>query len=577
MVAKLLAHPDRKSEGFGLRKEWVVWFALFALLLVAAATFRTETWPEWFGDEAGYLLQAESVARDLDLHYTDRDRERLVQWHGRRPGDTGLALEQQGEALLLDRPLAYPLVLAPFVRMAPQRGAAVLNALLLTAAAWLAARTLTRRLGNVAPLVVVLFVFGSLTFRYVFLALPGILVMAATVAAFALAYGREDPVATETPEIYRAPDEGWDPLWRWFAVGALLAIPSVHHPLYLGLFVPAAIATPKTERQRSLAALVAGAAAMLVVGALVKWMLTGSWAAVLPTSLGDMWPTLAGEGIVFDGNLIGWNLLYFLAGRSVGALPYFLPVLLALGAWSGGARRSTLVLSVLTIGVLFVLLAPFNFFGGPGAIGNQWLLPLYGALWLLPTRRLHWGWMAVTAALAAVLLWPSWMAPRAFPVGPDGNYRHSSGLAQRFLPYETTQRELPSVGELRQGVFWLRASGRLTSPAGIGERFELEGEGPVEFLVASPTALVALHLEFGPTSPGQIEVIHGRLGDTVFRPDGGVGFDLFAPTPTARHPMWWTDERQNLYFFQFGLPEAKSGTHAFAVSFTTRKDLEREE
>ncbi|MGB3564448.1 MAG: hypothetical protein WBC09_15470, partial [Thermoanaerobaculia bacterium] len=398
---------DRKSEGFGLRQEWVVWLALFALLVVAAATFRTETWPEWFGDEVGYLLQAESVARDLDLQYTDRDRERLVQRHGRRAGDTGLALEQEGETVFLDRPLAHSLLLAPFVRLAPQRGAAVLNALLLMVAAWLAARTLARRLGTVAPLVVVLFVFGSVTFRYVFLALPDLLVLAATVAAFALAYGREDPVATETPEIYRAPDEGWDPLWRWLAVGALLVIPLLHHPFYLGLLVPAAVATPKTGRQRSLAALTAGAVAMLVLGALVKWMLTGSWAAVLPTSLGDLWPTLAGEGVVFDGHLIGWNLLYFLVGRSVGALPYFLPVLLALGAWSGGARRSTLVLSVLTIGVLFVLVAPFNFFGGPGAIGNRWLLPLYGALWLVPTRRLHWGWIAVTAALAAVFLWPS--------------------------------------------------------------------------------------------------------------------------------------------------------------------------
>lgn len=577
MVAKLLASRDGKSGGFGLGKEWVVWLALFALLLVAAVTLRTEDWPEWFGDEAGYLLQAESVARDLDLRYTDRDRERLVQRHGHRAGDTGLGLVQKGEAVFLDQPLAHSLLLAPFVRLAPQRGAAVLNVLLLTVAAWMAARTLARRMGTLAPLVVVLFVFGSVTFRYVFLALPDLLVLAAAVTAFALAYGREEPVATESPEIYRAPDEGWSPLWRWLAVGALLVVPSVHHPLYLGLFVPAAVATPKAERQRSLASLFAGAVAILVLGALAKWMLTGSWAAVLPTSLDDIWPVLAGERVVLDGNLIGWNLVYFLAGRSVGALPYFLPVLLALGGWAGGGRRSTLVLSVLAIGVLFVLAAPFNFFGGPGAIGNRWLLPLYGALWLVPTRRLHWGWMAVTAALAGLFLWPSWTAPRAFPVGPDGNYRHSAGLARRFLPYETSQRELPSIGELRQDVFWLRATGRLTRPAGGGDRFELEGKGPTEFLVATPTPLVALHLEFGPTSPGKIVVTQGRLGDTVFRPDGGVGFDLFAPTPRARHPMWWSDERQNLYFFQFGLPEAEVGTHAFAVSFATWKDLEGEE
>jgi hypothetical protein len=577
LVARLLEDSSRRSARPGWSKEWAVWLGLFVLLLVSAATFRTETWPEWFGDETGYLLQAESVARDLDLRYTDRDRERLVQRHGRRVGDTGLALEQKGEVVLLDRPLAYPLLLAPFVRLAPMQGAALLNVLLLTAAAWLAARTLSRRLGAVAPLLVVLFVFGSVTFRYVFVALPDILLLAATVAAFALAYDREESVATETPEIYRAPDEGWDPVWRWLAVGALLVIPAVHHPLYLGLFVPAAVATPRARRRRSLMALVAGAAAMLVLGALAKWMLTGTWAAVVPDGLGDMWPTLTAERVVFDGKLIGWNLLYFLAGRSVGVLPYFLPVLLALGAWSKSAPRSTLVLSAAAMGLLFVLVAPFNFFGGPGAIGNRWLLPLVGALWLVPARRPHRGWIVATVVLAALFMWPSWRAPRAYPVGPDGNYRHSAGLAQRFLPYETTQRELPSVGELRQGVFWVRATGRLTSPAGIGERFEVEGEGPTELLVASPVPLVALHLEFGPTSPGQIEVTHGSLGDTVFRPDGGVGFDLFAPTPRARHPMWWSDESQSLYFFQFVLPGATAKTHAFAVSFATWKDLETEE
>jgi hypothetical protein len=370
VVAKLLAPTGGKTGGLALRWEWVVWLALFALLFVAAATFRTETWPEWFGDEAGYLLQAESVARDLDLQYGDRDRERLVERHGHRAGDTGLALEQKGEAVLLDQPLAHSLLLAPFVRLAPQRGAAVLNVLLLIAAAWVAARSLARRLGAVAPLVVVLFVFGSVTFRYVFLALPDLLVLAATVAAFALAYGREEPVATETPEIYQAPDEGWDPLWRWLAVGALLVIPSVHHPLYLGLFVPAAVATPAAERKRSLAALATGAVALLVLGGLAKWMLTGSWAAVLPTGLGDMWPALAGERVLFDGNLIGWNFLYLLAGRSVGALPYFLPVLLALGAWTGGGRRSTLVLSVLSIAGCCPCMAPSGWSPPVGSTGD---------------------------------------------------------------------------------------------------------------------------------------------------------------------------------------------------------------
>ena len=558
---------------------------LRALLATAAVTavvsLRSGADPRSV-EEATYLLQAESLARDFDRVWGPEDRSRYAA--GRlEPLVWPLAPE------VFARPPVYSLLVAPWVRIAGVRGAALANAVLLALAALLAVRVLAQRLGDSAAWLVTLAVFASVLWTDVFLAQPEILLLAASVSAFALAYGREGPAKERLEEIYRADDRGMGSLLRWGSVGCLLALPILHHPLYLLLLLPAGVAIPESRRRSGLAALTAGALVVLLAAGIVDRVASGSW---VPSG----WRVLSvvaelGEGASsapsgesaaaaeairpgFDARVMGWNLVYLLAGRNVGILPYFLPVLVLLGAWRGGARRSTLVIVVFASAALFAWVEPFNFFGGPGAIANRWFVPLYGALWFVPTRPVPRRWMGLAAVAGAAFVWPLWMPPGGEPLAPGGLYRHSSGPVSRWLPYETTQQALASGGESRRGRLWIRAvSGSRVIDGRRGE-FELRGGARTELLLAVPRPLESLFLEFGARAKPEIEVERGELGGTVLRPSGGVGFVILAPTPRARHRMWWTDTTQYLYLFDFRIPDARATAIRYKVTGLTRKRLE---
>ena len=76
---------------------------LLAATLAGAATFDRRSWPGLVGDEATYLMQAQSLAWDHDLRYSRRDYDRFVEQWGTRPeglilqsGDGGRTLTRFG-------------------------------------------------------------------------------------------------------------------------------------------------------------------------------------------------------------------------------------------------------------------------------------------------------------------------------------------------------------------------------------------------------------------------------------------------------------------------------------------------
>ena len=120
------------------------WGAL-AVLLVAtflgAMTFQRDGWPEMVGDEATYAMQAASLAWDFALAYTREDYDRHVEHWGAPPDGLILQSRDGGESLIYGKPFPYALAVAPFVRLAPVRGAGVANVLFLALAAVPAAST----------------------------------------------------------------------------------------------------------------------------------------------------------------------------------------------------------------------------------------------------------------------------------------------------------------------------------------------------------------------------------------------------------------------------------------------------
>jgi len=268
--------------------------------------------------------------------------------------------------------------------------------------------------------------------------------------------------------------------------------------------------------------------------------------------------------------LAGWNALYLLAGRNVGVLPYFLPLVLGFAAYRGERGRWALLLAVLAAAAGLLLLRPFDFIGGEGAIANRLFLPLYAALWFLAARPVRVFPAILVALLAAPFLYPLWSRPARISLAGEP-FPYVSPLAARWLPYETTQRYAPG-GALFQSSLWLKllASG-VWHPTG-GDSLRLLGDSRVELLAGRSQPLEGFVLEFDGRAPSKLEIGGRELRPTLLRPDGSIAFEVPADGPRAVHPLWWSrGEDYYLYDLDFRLPGARPVPIRFRV--LPRRDL----
>ena len=565
---------------------WSVLGLLLAGLLVAAATFDHRRWPALVGDEAAYLMQAQSLAWDFDLLYSRGDYERfLAQW-GRKPDGLILQSGDGGKTLTYGKPLFYSLYLAPFVRLAPVRGAPVANALLLALAAVVAAASLRLRLGAAAPVWVAAWVFASVAFAQVFWVHADLFMMSCTALALALAYGGRTVLpGGPLPEIWQGPDE--EPrtrfLLRWLAVGLLLGVVGLSRPFYGALLLPAALAMPAGLRRRSgWIALLAGAGGLVLVVTLGNLMVRGSWTSYggerqgfysytgfpdvdLPAGAwrkgveerGGSWITAQSLNLDVDPSQAGWNVVYYLLGRHVGIVPYFLPLVLGFLAYRRGEGRWALVLAVVAGAACFLLVRPFNFYGGGGALANRYFLPLYPAFWFLAARPVKVYPALLVTALAAPFLWPLWSAPRAFLLDDQGGYRYVSSVAQRSLPYETTQSHLKPSGQedvLHNGL-WLKPLTTSLRTEADGSRLRLAEGQAGSLLLGFPRALAAVRIEVAPPGVARLDIRGGEVGEITLRPDGGTSLQVQLAPPRARHRMWWMADDVHLYELHLAVPD----------------------
>ncbi|HWM93935.1 MAG TPA: hypothetical protein VN493_24470 [Thermoanaerobaculia bacterium] len=520
-----------------MKPAWAVLIALLLALLVATLATDRAARPPDAGEEPTYALQAASLAWDFDLQYSDEDFRRFRDQWGARPRGIDLESQDGGRTQVYARPFFHALVAAPFVRLMPERGMRVANALLLAAAALLAAWALR------APLLVAAFVFASVTFSYVFLATADVFLLAVTAAGFALIYAgqREDPL----PSVYEGERKwSWRVFGRWLAIGLLLAISGTYRLLYFFLLLPAAVALQKSVvrgRRAAWAGLILGAAGLLAAGSFVH-----------ASAGGD--PLLA-PSVTFepDPGLLVWNAVYFLVGRNVGILPWFLPVLLALAAARSDRGRWALGVGVALAVLGFLVADPYDFAGVGGGAGNRLFLPLYPALWFLAARPLRSGWVIAVALLAA---------PFLLPLSPSVKERIEAWLPYE-LPYEVTQRDLPGAW-IAQGSLRIKPTSPGVWKAPQGSDFRIAGGEGGELVIASPDSLERLELAFDRNAPALLEVHGAELRPTRLGADGSVTFQV--PLGSGRvHPMWWTGDRHHLYSLNFRLPGAPIKPIGFRV------------
>jgi hypothetical protein len=556
---------------------WAILALLLVATLVGAVSFDRRSWPGLVGDEATYLMQAQSLAWDFDLLYSRRDFDRFVEQRGVNPDGLILQSADSGRTLTYSKPASYAAWIAPFLRLSPTRGASIANALLLILAAVLAARTLSRRLGPAAPLWVAAWVFASVAFAYVFWVHSDLFLMCLTAIALALAYG--------APRGEEPPEPVWRSTLRWLIAGVFLGLVFMSRPFYGTLLLPAALAVPRGQRIRGIAALVAGAGLVVLTSGLANLadsdafttyggqrqsfdsstgfpevnLPPSSWTAQIATRGDHTWRAQ----VSLERRQASWNVLYFFVGRHVGILPYFLPLLLGIAAFRRGEGRGMLIVAALAAAFCFLAIRPFNFYGGGGALANRYFLPLYPAFWFAagrPPSRVSWAVLA--AVLAAPFLFPLWRHPAAYLLAPEGGYSYVSSFAQRVLPYETTLSHLKPSGreDFIHNSMWIRLLTPSLHPEKDGVAISMDESGSGQLLIGSPTPLKGIELDLLPPVPRHLEVSGAESVAAVPQPGGGAGRLLHFARPRAVHRMWWTDDPYYLYELRLTAPEGKGFT-----------------
>ena len=567
---------------------WALLITLLTVTVIGACVYDRVDWPGQLAGETTYLMQARSLAADLDLVYTRADYDRTLLGDLEQPTDLALVSVNGGRQITFDRPFPYALYLAPFVKIWPRQGFALANALLLALVSCFAARTLERQIGPWGAVWVVLLVFASVLFAYVFLATGDLFLFAVTLLAFCC-IARASALDGETPA-------GGVRSRGWWLAGALLAIPAATEPLYLVLLAAAFFAPAAQRRGIARTALVIGFVASLTIQLVVGW-----WGGGGPVILGaesfrftpetgfplvdftaaEWSPTVRRLSALYwdeaprfawgvDARLWLWDALYLVLGESIGVLPYFAPLVLVTLTGSLAGHRRPLALAALAWGLGVVVVHPFNVYGGEGAIGNRLFLPIYGALWLLADSA---GWRrrwlpvvpVAALALAAPFLGRLWSSPWEYPIDSAAGYRHVTSTAHELLPYETSQRWLPGGRMAEHNGLMVK----FLTDRGWAEtrrnRLMVDGSGAVEVLISSMQSLDALRLDFGKDAPSQIEIQGGTLAEKVLQPGGGISFRVEPRSSLRRHPMWWTPEPQWLYRLGFNLPPAPGRTLAFEL------------
>lgn len=505
------------------------------------------------GDEATSVMMVQSLWHDHDLAYREADLRRADRiWDG---GPAGLALftSDGGRTMRYGRPVAYPLAALPFYAALGVRGIVLFNTALFLAMALAAFWTFAEEPG--ASLFLAGFFFASAAFAYAFRMEPDVFLMACIFFPL-LAWRRL---------------ESWGD--RDLAVlagaGVLLGAALTSSPLLALLGLPVLIDLAMRRRWRGLLGLIAGA--LLAVGllALIQRAGTGEWSAFSGAqrrtfeaefplqSPRDLWQGYGGKeaspGITTGLRLLPRNLLYVLAGRFTGLLPYFPFALFAIVLYLLGRKdrpRHLLAAALLLYLGLVLVLHAHDFADAAGFLGSRCLAVIYPAFLFLP-GRLQARWSLTMPYLAAGL-WTAAALVGALSRVPVPERSH---LFQR-LPLELTLLpgdRLPGFSAQTWGdAVWIvpRASffAEEHHPHGVWVR----GGTRSEVIVVSPKPLPRLSFLAYSLTPDNVLTLDGGAGRLTVRFDtegkrNGTPVDL-ALRPVARDLGFFTAAPRELFY-----------------------------
>ncbi|MDX1630661.1 MAG: hypothetical protein R3234_02280 [Thermoanaerobaculia bacterium] len=507
------------------RRGWAPRILLAVSLAVAVwAALPRSTWDAL---EVTTWLQAESLVGDFDWRWDREDRIRFEEW-GRRNREVLLPepLVVPGKAGdRFDAPLIPSLLLTPAALIGGPGTGLVWQILLLGAALSLVLQTSGPRSGGVTPGLLALLVLGSAAFPNLFHLWPDVLLLGLVVTGLALAWRRPGSESSEElPDVWEGP-WGESPgrfLLRWSSAGLCLGMAATARPFLLPLLLPLLVPVPRDRRVTA------------------RWLAGGTFALPLVVSLG--WDLLRGSFTVpalpeLDPNLWLWAGLDLVAGRHLGLIPYFLPMILILVLWSGEEGRWSLGVAGLLGLAALVVWRPFDLAGNPWTFGNRVFLGLYPVFWFAVGRAPRIATLVGFGAVAGALVWPMWLGPGTVPDPHEPPGRWVAPYLRPWLPVETTQRALiDRIPKVRSGgvdAFLLSPRARRGDETG---EIWITGSESVELLLRSPNPVVGLRLEASELAGAELALRGAELSQTVFRPDGSSGFRITFEGEGRTHP-----------------------------------------
>jgi hypothetical protein len=454
----------------------VILGVLVAAMIAGVCVVRL---PGFWGDGATYYTMAWSLAEDGDLRYEARDVFRVRREVPSGPqglflkrasgglrwgGDGGLVSRVPADQprIYFAKAMTYPLAAAPLVALLGTRGLLVLNALALgltlvlayleirtrASPGWALAAAVALILGTVAPLYLLwpapelftlgLAAAGLFAWRRQWPLLAAVLL---GIATYTKPYNLWLALPLGVEPLLRARRDSWLPgLRESLRRGLVMAL------VVVGLFVLNAAVTGELNYQGGERKTFYGLfpeegrpdGQRVTFGNSGFWMTTDQLGPAVEgedAKTARTGPPRAPRELEAS---FARNLGYFWIGRFGGALPYFLPAVLAMAAFLLAGPRSAagwLALAAVVVSWLFYIrIIPDNWYGGGGTVGNRYflnLLPLFVVM--LPARREK---IVVAGVLvSAVFLGAVWRHPLHHSMRPGD---HATSAAFRALPAELT-------------------------------------------------------------------------------------------------------------------------------------------
>ena len=367
-------------------------------------------------DEATYVAMASSIAYDGDLVFQRRDLTRF--WPLYQGGPEGIFLKRgkgPEDRLYFGKSFIYPLVAAPFLRLAGLNGLLMFNVLLLAGLFVCLYVYATARMASASALLLsTAFLGASIT------PLFGVWLMPETFNLSLVGYAYFCWLYKEVrPQPKDAPSGHWPAGSRSdMAAAVLLGLATFSKPSNLALVLPLiALAWWRGQVVRGLTiGLVFGliVSAGFGANALISGELNyqggerktfyGHYPFQNDEATFDtLGIAVTTENLEFEGwRHLGRNAAYFFVGRHFGLVPYYFPAIVIM-VWAAWRWRELTIWHALISGavaamaIVLLLLLPNTWSGGGGPTGNRYFVSIYPAFFfLIPAAR---------SVLPGVIMW----------------------------------------------------------------------------------------------------------------------------------------------------------------------------